>query len=57
MNIKVRMDVGGRAQVDDLLVIDDAKVEELTEEEVEAAVEIVVREWADRMVRIEWEVE
>lgn len=57
MKIKVRLDAGGRAQMEDVLEIGDAKVAELSEEELEAAVEIVIREWANRIVRIEWEIE
>lgn len=57
LRIKVKLSAGATAEIEDVLVIDDGKIAELSEEELEAAIEIVIRDWADRMVRIEWEVE
>ncbi|PYI53907.1 hypothetical protein [Paenibacillus flagellatus] len=56
MKIKISLSVDGEQVKEDELEIDDMKLEELSEEEVEAAVEAVVRRWADRKLSIAWEV-
>ncbi|WP_409342149.1 hypothetical protein [Paenibacillus sp. MBLB4367] len=56
MKVKVSMKVGEEAQIDGMIEIDDYKLEELSEEEIEAAIEILVKNWANDRIRIEWEV-
>lgn len=55
MKVKIVMEVGEH-QLSKVVEIDDNKLEPLTEEEVQAAVEIKIREWADNQIRIAWEV-
>jgi hypothetical protein len=56
MKIKISLSVGGEQVKEDVVEIEDDKLEELSEEEVEAAAEAVVRQWADRKLSIAWEV-
>lgn len=55
MDIKIRLSVEGEPVKEAVVQIEDYKLEELTEEERESAIEIVVRNWADRHIQIEWE--
>ncbi|MEF3307126.1 hypothetical protein [Paenibacillus sp. GYB003] len=56
MKIKVCLSVDGQEVKEDVVEIDDDKLAELSEEEVAAAAEAVVRRWADRKLSIAWEV-
>lgn len=56
MKIKISLSVDGQEVKQDEVEIEDDKLEELSEEEVEAAAEAVVRRWADRKLSIAWEV-
>ncbi|MGG1515232.1 hypothetical protein ABE504_07450 [Paenibacillus oryzisoli] len=56
MRIKVQLDVDGQVTKQDMLEIPEHKLGEMTEEEIEQAIEIKVRTWIDRIVRVEWEV-
>lgn len=56
MKIKINLSVDGERVKEDEVEIEDIKLEELTQEEVEAAAEAVVRSWADRKLSIVWEV-
>lgn len=55
MKIKVRLRIGGQTAAEDVIVIEDHKLDELTEEERERAVEIVVTQWANDRIEIDWE--
>ncbi|WP_010271188.1 DUF7167 family protein [Paenibacillus senegalensis] len=55
MKIKIVMDVQNY-QIEDVLELDDDKLEPLTEDELRAAVEINIREWANNQIQIAWEV-
>jgi len=55
MKIKISLSVDGEEVKRDEVEIEDVRLEELTEEEVEAAIEAVVRRWADRKLSIAWE--
>jgi hypothetical protein len=57
MKIKISLSVDGEQVKEDVVEIEDDKLEELSEEEIEAAAEAVVRQWADRKLSIAWEVE
>ncbi|RKN80653.1 hypothetical protein [Paenibacillus ginsengarvi] len=57
MRIKICLSVDGQEMKEDVVEIEDDKLAELTEEEVAAAAEAVVRSWADRKLSIAWEVE
>jgi len=56
VKIKIHLSVSGELVKEDEVEIEDIKLEELTQEEVEAAAEAVVRTWADRKLSIVWEV-
>lgn len=57
MRVRIRLFVADRPICEDRLEIDDRKTQSLSDEELEAAIDVRVREWADRMIRIEWETE
>jgi hypothetical protein len=56
MKIKVSLSVGDDVVKDDVIDIHDWKLEELTQEEIEESIEIQIRSWADRQIKIAWEV-
>lgn len=56
MDIMIRLSVEGELVKEAVVQVEDYKLEELTEEERESALEIVVRNWADRHLQIEWEI-
>jgi hypothetical protein len=56
MRIKIQLSVDGQAVKADELLIAETKLGELTEEEIEQAIEINIRSWADKMISIDWEV-
>jgi hypothetical protein len=56
MRIQIQLSVSGQPVKQDLIVIPEHKLGELTDEEIESAIEIQIRSWVDRMVQIEWEV-
>ncbi|MFC5447987.1 hypothetical protein [Paenibacillus aestuarii] len=56
MRIQIQLSVGGDKVKDAILEIAEQKLGELSEEEIEQAIEIKIRTWVDRMVRVEWEV-
>ncbi|WP_284640112.1 hypothetical protein [Paenibacillus silviterrae] len=55
MKVNIRLSVLGELLKEATIEIDDYKMEELTEEEKEGAIEILVRDWAARSLQIEWE--
>ncbi len=55
LKIHVQMKVDGQAVKEHILEIDDYKLEELSEDEIEQSIEIVVQQWASSQVEIEWE--
>lgn len=57
MKINVSLTVGGETIKHDTIEIDDDKLEPLTEEELEAAIEVHIRTWAENNVQIAWEVQ
>lgn len=57
MKVKISLSVDGQQVKDDEVEIDDNKLAELSEEEVEAAIEMVVRRWVDQKLSIVWEAE
>lgn len=55
MNIRVNLRVEGKPAASGTITIDDRKLDGLTEEEVEQAVEILVTGWANERIEIDWE--
>ncbi|RAV20350.1 hypothetical protein [Paenibacillus contaminans] len=56
MKVNVTLKVGEEAQINGVIEIDEYKLEGLTEEEIEAAIQVNVSSWANSQIRIEWEV-
>ena len=52
MDIRVVLCLGSDPAKEEILTIEDEKLEPLSEEEVERAVEIVIRNWADKLLSI-----
>lgn len=57
MKIRVTLSLKDQKKAEEWIEIDDRKLEELTEDELENAIDIVVRDWANEAIRIEWETE
>lgn len=57
MKIKVSLSVDSDVVKDDIIEVDDWKLEELTEEEIEGTIEMQIRNWADRVIQIAWEID
>jgi hypothetical protein len=57
VKVKLKLSVDNEKVLDDVLNIDDSKLELLSEEEIEQAIEIHIAEWSNRHVQIHWEVE
>lgn len=55
MQIRVSLSVSEDAKVEGVIEIEDRKLEEMPEEEVEGIIEVYVRNWANDRIRIEWE--
>ncbi|MED4601050.1 hypothetical protein P9314_10085 [Paenibacillus validus] len=56
MRIKVELSIGGQIAKVDELVLEENKLGELMDEEVEQAIEMNIRNWVDKMISIHWEV-
>jgi hypothetical protein len=56
MRIKVALAFGDQAVKEDILEIKEHKLGELTDEEIESAIEVNIRSWLDKHLQIEWEV-
>jgi hypothetical protein len=56
VRIQLQLSIGERTVEKAFIEIDDRKLEELTPEELEGAIEMNVRTWADRNIRLDWEV-
>ncbi|NEW06177.1 hypothetical protein GK047_09155 [Paenibacillus sp. SYP-B3998] len=56
MRIQIQLSVAGQSVKQDVLEIAEQKLGELTDEEIESAIEIKIRTWVDQMIQVEWEV-
>ena len=56
MRIQIQLAVSGEMVKQDVLEIAEHKLGEMTDEEIESAIEMKIRTWVDRMVQVEWEV-
>lgn len=56
LRIQIQLAVSGEMVKQDVLEIAEYKLGEMTDEEIESAIEIKIRTWVDRMVQVEWEV-
>lgn len=57
MKIHVTLKVSDGHTLSDTLVIEEHKLGELTEEDIEAAIERNIRTWVNRHIAVEWEAE
>ncbi|TXK83480.1 hypothetical protein [Paenibacillus sp. N3.4] len=56
MRIGVQLAVAGDQVKQDVIEIAEHKLGEMTDEEIESAIEMKIRAWVDRMIQVEWEV-
>jgi hypothetical protein len=56
MHIKVALSFGDQSVKEEILEIKEYKLGELTDEEIERAIEINIRSWLDKNLQIQWEV-
>lgn len=56
MRIQIQLAIDGETKKTEVLEIAEHKLGEMTDEEIEQAIEVKIRTWVDRMVRVEWEV-
>jgi hypothetical protein len=56
VRIQIQLSVSGEKVKQDVLVIAEQKLGELTDDEIENAIEVKIRTWVDQMVQVEWEV-
>lgn len=55
MKIKVNLMLQGKTVLEDIIEIDDDKLEPLDDSEIESAIEVNVSSWANEQVNISWE--
>jgi hypothetical protein len=56
MRFKVALAFDNQSVKEEILEIKEQKLGELTDEEIERAIEINIRSWLDKHLHIEWEV-
>ncbi|CAN7707859.1 MULTISPECIES: hypothetical protein [Paenibacillus] len=56
MRIQIQLAIDGETKKTEVLEIAEHKLGEMTDEEIEQAIEVKIRTWVDRMVQVEWEV-
>jgi hypothetical protein len=56
MRFKVALAFDNQAVKEEILEIKEQKLGDLTDEEIERAIEINIRSWLDKHLQIEWEV-
>ncbi|KRE98283.1 hypothetical protein ASG89_04520 [Paenibacillus sp. Soil766] len=56
MRIQIQLAVDGETTKTEVLQIAEHKLGEMTDEEIEHAIEVKIRTWVDRIVQVEWEV-
>ncbi len=57
MKINVALKVSDGHVLEDVIVIEEHKLGELTDEEIESVIELRIRSWVDEKISVEWEVE
>jgi hypothetical protein len=57
VRIHVALKVSDGHELNDVIVIEEHKLGELTDEEIESAIELRIRSWVDKAIAVEWEVE
>lgn len=57
MKVNVSLTVGEETVKHDIIEIEDWKLAELSQDEIEATIEVLIRTWAEQHVHIAWEVQ
>lgn len=57
MKVHVTLHVSDGHQLRDVIEIEEPKLGELSDEDIEAAIEILIRSWVDKTISVEWETE
>ena len=57
MKVDVTLMIADGHSVHDVIEIEEFKLGELTDEEIEAAIEIRIRSWVDQQLSVAWEVQ
>ena len=57
MKINVTLRVSDGHELNDVIEIEEHKLGELSDDDIEAAIEIMVRRWVDKTIAVEWETE
>ena len=57
MKIQVTLRVSDGHELHDEIEIEEHKLGEMSDEEIEGAIEVRVRSWVDKVISVEWEAE
>ena len=57
MKINVTLRVSDGHELLDVIEIEEHKLGELSDDDIEAAIEMMVRRWVDKTIEVEWETE
>ena len=57
MKINVTLRVSDGHELRDVIEIEEHKLGELSDDDIEAAIEMMVRRWVDKTIEVEWETE
>jgi hypothetical protein len=55
MQIQVKLSLEGNVIKQDTIVIEEQRLGDLSDEEIERAIEVRIRTWVDRLIQVEWE--
>ncbi len=55
MQIQVKLSLDGNVIKQDTIVIEEQRLGDLSDEEIERAIEVRIRTWVDRLIQVEWE--
>lgn len=56
MRIQIQLSLDGNPVKQEIMEIVEQKLGELTEDEIQSAIEVNIRTWLDRILQVEWEV-
>lgn len=55
MDVKVTLSIGEEQVKEETLHIDDRKLQDMSEDDIEAIIEIRIKDWANNLIGIAWE--
>jgi hypothetical protein len=56
VKVNVTLMIADGHSVHDVIVIEEPRLGELTDEEIESAIEVRIRSWVDQQISVAWEV-